>query len=713
MSFEQEITYQVVPGMIHRAKVIVKNPREKIQNRWANGIFYETQRHGMLNTVYKKFQGGTFIDIGAAIGNHSLFFYYCCGAERVFAFEPVQAIYQHLVENISLNHADRIRAWNLALGEKTGEVGMTLSTKPPEQGGMLMSRVDETGTGVDMARLDDILQAEGVEKVDCIKIDVENYNLPVLRGARETLARFHPAVFCECETTPQFEEVDRFLSGLGYQVWTVDGKPFVLNHTPTYLWEHSGAVDVTLVITTYNRPDSLRDLLNELIADAQKLTVHCRVYNDCSNVAYNRMPQGSVNFQIETINVQPHHGKHHYWKLIDRIFKDVKATRSRYYIQLPDDVHIRPGFFEQMIANYRAIEDPRKIALNLYTDGSRIGHACWTKTIPTIHRFGKLNVFRTGWMDMICLMERRFFEELDFTINPISLDRWKRNPRLSSGVGMQISQRLRRFSMYQVRECWLRNAQGVSLMNPDRPAREDLSIIQLDPIICGVASIPERSGVLKEAVESVLPFVDELHVYLNQYRNVPLFLKHPKIFVYRSQVSGDLGDAGKFYAVRQESAFYLAIDDDIFYPSDYVWRMVNQIRENQAAGYKLAVGIHGKIMHEQVQHFYHDHRRVFHATAKLDQRQPVHILGTGTVAFHTADLPISIDDFRGPPNMADIYFAIACQKHNVGCVVLPRPNNYLTALKTPTGKTIWARYHRQDQQQTELYNSWNEWRIRA
>jgi FkbM family methyltransferase len=714
MTLRKEISYQAAPGKIHRAKVIVKNQREKIQNRWLHGLFYETQRHGMLNYVYKKFQGGVFVDVGAAIGNHSLFFACCCHAEQVYAFEPVPALFAHLLDNVALNKIDRIQAWNVALGETTTEVGIRPSNAPPERGGMLMSRVDESGTGTRLARLDDILQAEGAARVDCLKIDVEGYNLPVLRGARETLARFRPAVFCECETPSQFKAVDDFLADLGYRVWTINDKPFVMNHTPTYRWEYVGEeMDVALIITTYNRPDSLRELLHELIADAGELTVRCRVYNDGSTIAYKQMPPGVTGFQIEYIDVQPNHGKQNYWRLINRLFNDLRAIRSRYYIQLPDDARIRPGFFQEMIRVYQAIDDPQKICLNLYLDSSRIGRACWTKTVPAIRRFNQTSVFSVGWIDMIYLVERRFFAELDFAIQPIPAARWTRNPLLSSGVGAQISRRLTRFSMYQVRDCWLINAEGDSLMNPDRPDSEDLSVAHLDPIICGVASIPERVELLRNAVASTLPFVDELHVYLNNYPATPRFLEQPKIYVHRSQANGDLGDAGKFYAAGQKRGFFLAIDDDIIYPEGYVWRMVNEVRANRAAGRKVVVGLHGKVMGEEVCHFYQGHRKLYHCRAALTQNQPVHLLGTGTVAFHTGDLPIGIEDFHGPRNMADIHFAIACQKHDVGCIALSRAKNYVTLQKNPTGKSIWRRHRHDDRLQTELYNSWSDWRLRV
>jgi hypothetical protein len=375
-------------------------------------------------------------------------------------------------------------------------------------------------------------------------------------------------------------------------------------------------------------------------------------------------------------------------------------------------VEVLPGFFRHAIDTYGAIQDPQKICLNLYLDNHRIGRANWTPTLPRIERHDGITVFRTGWTDLCYIAERRFLQQLNFRIDPVSPARWRHNPGLSSGVGMQITQRLQGSGLYQVRESYLASADTPSLMNPSRPAREDLSVCRLDPIICGVASIPDRAPLLAQASASILPSVDELHVYLNGYDAVPAYLDQAKIVVHRSHEHGDLGDAGKFFAAGTRRGYYMAIDDDIVYPPDFVWNLLNHLRSQRSMDRKVAVGLHGKVMPRQVQHYYRDQVRQYHGAHALDRVQGVHILATCGLLFHSDDLPITIEDFRGPRNMADIHFSIACQKHNVGCLVLPRPHGYIQIQPVPVEKTIWGQYHNNDQVQTELYNSWPDWRVR-
>src|SRR5262249_53841128 len=153
-------------------------------------------------------------------------------------------------------------------------------------------------------------------------------------------------------------------------------------------------------------------------------------------------------------------------------------------------------------------------------------------------------------------------------------------------------------------------------------------------------------------------------------------------------------------AAGRQRGFFLSIDDDIIYPQDYVWMLVNALRGYRQAGRRVAIGFHGKLMRPEVPHFYRGHARQFHFAAAWEEQRAVHILGTGTAAFHSDDLPITIDDFRGQRNMADIYFSIACQKHDVGCVALARPAGYLKPQPIAVERTIWSSFRRADQAPT-------------
>ena len=90
-------------------------------------------------------------------------------------------------------------------------------------------------------------------------------------------------------------------------------------------------------------------------------------------------------------------------------------------------------------------------------------------------------------------------------------------------------------------------------------------------ITASLATIPSRIPQLQKTVESLLPQVDRLNIFLNNYTTVPEFLNHDKIQLGFGDNS--IGDAGKFYWASETKGFQMYCDDDIIYLGDYVAKM--------------------------------------------------------------------------------------------------------------------------------------------
>ena len=185
-------------------------------------------------------------------------------------------------------------------------------------------------------------------------------------------------------------------------------------------------------------------------------------------------------------------------------------------------------------------------------------------------------------------------------------------------------------------------------------------------IMASVASIPHRESSLQRVIESLLPQVDRLNVYLNAYERPPAFTRHPKIVVARSQEYGDFGDAAKFFWLSGCAQYFLTCDDDILYPADYVSQTVASIEKY---GRKAIVGWQGSILLDAFEDYYNDEsRRIFSFYRAVDHDLPVHILGTGALGFHVSTLNIAFTDFKAP-NMADIWFGLKAQQQHVPLIV--------------------------------------------
>ena len=100
--------------------------RDPIQRRHRDGQFYEQEELELIAGLVP--QGATIVDIGANIGNHTLFFAQMMRAARVIPFEPNPLAFEVLIAHVIANGiADKVDLRNLGLG---------LSDAPAEGFGM-------------------------------------------------------------------------------------------------------------------------------------------------------------------------------------------------------------------------------------------------------------------------------------------------------------------------------------------------------------------------------------------------------------------------------------------------------------------------------------------------------------------------------------------------------------------------------------------------
>lgn len=133
--------------------------------------------------------GGTFVDAGANKGDFSLLAAKIIGAHgKVVCVEPEPINFQWLSRSVVLNGYENIKLHNLALSDHDGEAVLHLGAKSGFH--TLLSGAPERDLGsltVETRTLDGLLRDAGMDSVNIIKIDVEGSELPVLRGAAETI----------------------------------------------------------------------------------------------------------------------------------------------------------------------------------------------------------------------------------------------------------------------------------------------------------------------------------------------------------------------------------------------------------------------------------------------------------------------------------------------------------------------------------------------
>lgn len=199
-------------------------------------------------------------------------------------------------------------------------------------------------------------------------------------------------------------------------------------------------------------------------------------------------------------------------------------------------------------------------------------------------------------------------------------------------------------------------------------------------IVAGMATVKGNEQAMLTAVASLMNQVDHLYLYLNGHETVPTVLNRfaDRITPVLDPEGSKLGDAGKFVGVsREPESIYLTCDDDIAYPRDYVLHMCQALASQEG---NAAVGVHACLLNQPLSHYYDPKtRHVLHFEHLLMRQRHVHVLGTGTVAFHTAVIHPTLDDFPAP-NMADIWFARWFQARNLASIAVSRPARWLQAI---------------------------------
>lgn len=132
--------------------------------------------------------GMVCIDIGANIGYYALL-----AAKKggfVHAIEPLPANIEVLKINIELNHYKNIKVYQLAIGSSEGKQEFLTSEHfncGVIKTDILKDRPFIKSVMVDMMTLDNFCKEQNINKVDFIKMDVEGYEVEIIKGMRKTL----------------------------------------------------------------------------------------------------------------------------------------------------------------------------------------------------------------------------------------------------------------------------------------------------------------------------------------------------------------------------------------------------------------------------------------------------------------------------------------------------------------------------------------------
>jgi len=171
------------------------DPIDEVQRYILGGEFYELEQLDYHRSLIPR--RGRVLDVGANIGNHSVYYAVVCEAELVVAIEPARrasrlfdrTLEQNELPGIELHAATAAGAGNgWAMLDQTQAIHHNL-------GGTSAHIIPKRVPGaVPVRTADDLLDGR---QIDFVKIDVEGAEMQVLTGLQQTIDRDRPILAVE------------------------------------------------------------------------------------------------------------------------------------------------------------------------------------------------------------------------------------------------------------------------------------------------------------------------------------------------------------------------------------------------------------------------------------------------------------------------------------------------------------------------------------
>jgi FkbM family methyltransferase len=190
----------------------------------------------------------SFIDVGCNTGLYSVIAAALGGGRiKAYAIEPQKDCYDILKKTIKANRwADRLEVYQLGLAEKSGELTLHISGT----GSTFLNDFNDNASlpqeVIRVQSLDRFIEENNIDYVDFIKIDVEGFELPVLKGAETTINKFKPVLFVEIADeirgrnyrNPYYGNTLDWLRQRGYDIYRCTEDMKFLEMDKNYLYDH-------------------------------------------------------------------------------------------------------------------------------------------------------------------------------------------------------------------------------------------------------------------------------------------------------------------------------------------------------------------------------------------------------------------------------------------------------------------------------------------
>lgn len=163
------------------------------------------------------------LDIGANLGNHTLYWATKLDVKKIFSFEPFPANYACLRKNVKNNDLDVVETVQFAVGDKCSKAHVN-SFDPDNYGATSLEYAEnsEQDDDIRVVTIDSVRDMLGIQNVDFVKIDTEGFELRVLIGMKHILEQNRPVLWIEVGDQT-VADILSFLDQYNYQLAKMSG----------------------------------------------------------------------------------------------------------------------------------------------------------------------------------------------------------------------------------------------------------------------------------------------------------------------------------------------------------------------------------------------------------------------------------------------------------------------------------------------------------
>tara|TARA_B100000787_G_scaffold166392_1_gene151578 strand:+ start:3293 stop:4156 length:864 start_codon:yes stop_codon:yes gene_type:complete len=166
--------------------------------------------------ILKKMKFNTTVDIGANNGYFTNMLLKV--SKKVISFEPIIYLYQL---NLKLFKNKNVTFYNLALGDKKSYGKINIPRDNDPESSLINKFKNSYIQKVKISTGDEILQSK---RIDFIKIDVEGYELFVLKGLKKIIKKNLPIFLIEIEKrhNKNYKEIFNYMINHNYKIFYLD-----------------------------------------------------------------------------------------------------------------------------------------------------------------------------------------------------------------------------------------------------------------------------------------------------------------------------------------------------------------------------------------------------------------------------------------------------------------------------------------------------------